>query len=498
MKRGHFLFYLGILGISNCDFMKRTKIVCTLGPASNTKGVIKKLVKAGMNVARLNFSHGTHAEHAKLIQIIRSVAKELEEPIAILQDLQGPRIRVGDIGDEVRELKKHSSIVFTTGRVTGDKIPVTYATMHKEVKKGERLLLVDGLIEVVVTQVVGHDIHAHVISGGAIKTHKGINLPDSQLLIPAITEKDKKDIVFGVKHNVDFMALSFVRSATDVHQLHQLINQASKSLKQEQLPEIQVIVKVERKEAVDTIDSIIHAADGIMVARGDLGIELPAEDVPLVQKMIVERCRTAAKPVIVATQMLESMIKNPRPTRAEVSDVANAVIDHADATMLSGETAAGRFPVEAVAYMSKVIVKTEASTYDDVSIPFEEDSSPDDALSKIAHVLAGAEGAAAIISTTQSGRTARLVSRYRPELPHYAVCFDKQIGLQLALSWGIIPVVMKKQASIDKQIKVIIKWLYEKRELRQKDLVVIVASEPNVISGRLSIVELRQVKEILS
>jgi len=338
--------------------MKRTKIVCTIGPASDRKAILKRMINSGMNVARLNFSHNVLSYHAKLIKTLRALAKETKNPIAIIQDLQGPRIRLGDLPAKGLVVKKGQEVVLTTSKSHQNKIPVTYEKMHLDIEPKDRILIADGLMELVAEKIAGRDILCRVVIGGTLFSHKGINLPDTNVSVPSLTDKDKTDLLFGVKQNVDFVAMSFVRTAKDVYDLKYLIQKYAKKLKLKTAP-IRVVVKIERKEAIENIDEIIEATDAVMVARGDLGIELPAEDVPLMQKMIIDKCLQAAKPVIVATQMLDSMIHSPRPTRAEVSDVANAVIDHTDAVMLSGETASGDFPVETVDTMRKIIEKAE-------------------------------------------------------------------------------------------------------------------------------------------
>jgi pyruvate kinase len=480
--------------------MGRTKIVCTIGPATKTKTQLKRLMQAGMNVARLNFSHGKHEEHAQVVKNVRQAAKETKQNIAILQDLQGSRIRVGDIGENPIMLKKGQKVIFTTGKVAdkANKIPVTYKNLHLDIKANERILLVDGLIEVKVDKVLGNDIYSTVKVGGQLETHKGINLPDTKLSIPSLTEKDKKDILFGVKHDVDFIALSFARQARDIVILRKLISQAEKKLKKKPRYPINIIVKVERREAIDNLDEILSVSDGIMVARGDLGIEMPAEDIPLLQKMIIDKCLDYAKPVIVATQMLDSMIHNQRPTRAEVSDVANAVIDHADALMLSAETAVGKYPIEAVKYMTRIIEKTEASSYDDlqVSVLPEKRLAPEQAVSKIAKIFTTSTNAKLILSTSLSGKTGRIVSSYRPELLHFVACTDDRIMRQLVLSWGVVPFVLPPVDTIDSLLKKAILSLKEKKLIKQKDTIIIIAGEPVGRSGKINIVEIKKIEEI--
>jgi len=348
--------------------MKLTKIVCTIGPSSESKEVLKKLVKAGMNVARLNFSHGSYANHAKLIKNIRAVAKETGEPIAILQDLQGPRIRIGEIRDAGVEIKKGQTIILLPQSEykennTPVMLPNHYPPLAKDVRVGQHILIADGTMDLKVTKIKESWMYCTVVVGGIVKSHKGINVPGSTLSAPSMTKKDKDDLVFGVSQKVDYIALSFVRAARDIKALRTLLKRFSTTAPS--AASIGIIPKIERWEAVQNFDEILAVSDGIMVARGDLGIEIPAEKVPIVQKTLIKKCISAHRPVIVATQMLESMIANSRPTRAEVSDVANAVIDHTDAIMLSGESAMGKYPVETVVMMARIAKETEKSHYDD-------------------------------------------------------------------------------------------------------------------------------------
>ena len=421
--------------------VKQTKIVCTIGPACKDAAMLEKMVTGGMNVARLNFSHGTHEEHAAMIATIRAVAEKTGEPVTILQDLQGPKIRVGELPKEGVMLTNGVTVIFSTASdaAAPTKIPVTYAGLHKDVKPGDAVLLDDGLLEVKVMKVEGMDIFCEVVNGGILTSHKGFNLPTASLSVPAITEKDEADVRFGVSQGVDWVALSFVRSAKDIEDLRAMIaREVSAQGMKEKYP-INIIAKIEKHEAIKNIDEIIAAVDGIMVARGDLGIETPAEDVPIAQKRIIAKCLVAAKPVIVATQMLDSMIRNPRPTRAEVSDIANAVIDHTDAVMLSGETASGKYPLEAVETMARVIKETEASAFDDLPVPAHphENTASAQAVSEIATILAKDTGAKATLVVSADGGLARLVSSHRPELPILVATDDARMQHQLNLSWGV-------------------------------------------------------------
>lgn len=472
--------------------------MCTLGPASNTAEQIGELVKAGMNVARLNFSHGTHEDHAKMIEKIRAISREMEEPIAILQDLQGPKIRVGELPPEGVTLKTGDKVVFTTGEADiPRKLPVTYAKLHEDVKPGERLLFDDGLLAGRVLSVQGQDVTCEIIDGGVLLSHKGMNLPETAVSASAMSDKDKDDVKFGISQNVDWVALSFVRTAKDIFDLRFLIKQYEEELDIESGIDhpIRIIAKIEKGEAVENIDEIIEAVDGIMVARGDLGIEMRAEEVPLIQKRLIDKCLAAAKPVIVATQMLDSMIRNPRPTRAEVSDIANAVIDHTDAVMLSGETASGKHPLESVETMAKVIRETESSHYDDLENPFEnkKKQTTDEAVSQVAKILAKDVGAKGILVASMSGDTGRLVSRHRPELPIFVATDDERVQRQLNLSWGVVPFMLPKCQSVEELVERSLGYLKKSKKINKGEDLIIVAGDPVGVSGRVNLVEIRKV-----
>lgn len=476
--------------------MKRTKIVCTLGPTSDKVPVIKKLIKAGLNVARLNFSHNVHEYHGQVMKNIRTAAKALKTNVAILQDLQGPRIRLGKLPEKGIAIKRGDKVVLTTEKYTSPKkISVTYAEMHKDMKPGERILIADGLFELKVLSVKGRDMHCEVVNGGTLTSNKGMNLPDTKVTVPAISEKDKEDLVFGVKSGVDFVALSFVRSAADVHALRKLIEKAEKSLGIKKDVSIKIIVKVERREAVENIEGIIEAADGIMVARGDLGIELPAEDVPLIQKAIIDKCLKAAKPVIVATQMLESMVNNPRPTRAEVSDIANAVIDHADAVMLSGETANGKFPVEAVTYMRKTIEAVEASAYDNLVVKNKTEAfkAVDEAMSKAAKLIADETSAELIFCATMTGRTARFISRYRPERTIFAATENERVLRQLCLTWGVYPFILSESKTFEQLVTKGRNYLLKNKFVKKGNEIIVIGGIPVRKPGMMNVVEVQTV-----
>lgn len=477
---------------------KHTKIVCTIGPSSADADMLRDMMKAGMNVARLNFSHGTYEGHAKNIAMIRKTAEELGFPIAILQDLQGPKIRVGKLPDEGVPLAVGEVVTFTDGDSshTDDKrFTITYPGLHRDVKAGERILMDDGLLSAKILRVEGTNVVCEMIDAGVLYSNKGVNFPDSELSINAMSEKDKEDVAFGVKQEVEWIALSFVRTAKEVYDLRYLIKAEEEKNGQGNRPHhIKIITKVEKREAVENIDEIIEASDGIMVARGDLGVEMPAEEVPLIQKEIIDLCLTAAKPVIVATQMLDSMIRNPRPTRAEVSDIANAVIDHTDAVMLSGETASGKYPLESVRTMARVIHRTESSSYD--FMPVKQDvanRSTGDAISEVASILAREIKAKAILVTSLSGETARVVSRYRTELPIYTATQDERILRQMNLSWGVLPFILPHCATVEELIERSIAVLKDRHAVTKGSKIIIVAGEPVGVSGGVNFVEIREI-----
>lgn len=477
---------------------KRTKILCTLGPSCESVETIAHMVKAGMNIARLNFSHGTHENHAMLIEHIREVEEKTGEPVAILQDIQGPKIRVGVLPKEgiILDVGKEVSFDTALDAYAGAAIPVDYKELHKHVKSGERFLLNDGRQEVHVAKVEGTVITGTIVVGGVLTSHKGINLPDSTLHVTVITEKDKKDIRFGVEHGVEFIALSFVMNAQDIVDLRYLIEQYEKELNIVRDQPIHLIAKIERHDAVKNIREILDAADGIMIARGDLGIEIPAEEVPIVQKRLIDEALAAGRPVIVATQMLDSMQENPRPTRAEVSDVANAVIDHTDAVMLSNETSTGKYPVETVKTMTTIICETEKSVYDD--LPLREYAGKhhviDDVISQTSRVLLEKTESKLILAASLSGETARLISRYRPESPIAVATSDLRSRRQMNLSWGVHPFLLPACKSIEELIERAVLYLKEKKMVSVSDRIVVAAGEPVGQAGHLNLLEVREVE----
>ncbi len=431
---------------------KNTKIVCTLGPASNNPKILEKMIRAGMNVARLNFSHGTYDEYAKMITMIRTVSKKLKTPIAILQDLQGPKIRIGEVPKDGIAIKKGEVVILSTAhksyatkksqkKIVFTKIfPVQFKDLHKDVTTKDTILIEDGLIELTVTQVKGRAISCRAETDAVIQAHKGINVPTASLSADPLTSKDLKDLAFGLKHDVDYVALSFVRQASDVIRLKKLIHAKRSSAK--------VMAKIERHEAVKNLEEIVEASDAIMVARGDLGVEIPAENVPIVQKRTILLANIYGKPVITATQMLNSMIENPRATRAEISDAANAVFDHSDALMLSNETAVGKYPVEAVETLARVAHATEENLqkYEHL-LPFKKDAfdmKTSNATCLNAVKLALDIKANVIVAVSLSGYTAQHIAKHRIYTPIITITTSEKVRNQLALVWGLNDILVKK------------------------------------------------------
>lgn len=473
---------------------KRTKIIATIGPATGSVDMLTKLAEAGLNVCRLNFSHGTHEVHAEYIQHIREVSKKLAQPLTILQDLQGPKIRVANLPPEGRVMKDGERVVFTTDEGDHDRISIDGAHVHESVKPGERVLFDDGLLEVEVEKVEGKNMTMRVIHGGVLLPHKGVNFPNTKLRVSSMTEKDRTDLRFGVEQGVDWIALSFVRSADDLREMRALIHQYEEELKVQVTAPIKIMAKIEKAEAIEHLEEIIKEADGVMVARGDLGVELPMERVPVLQKQIVSACLRAAKPVVVATQMLDSMIRNPRPTRAEVSDIANAVIDHADATMLSGETTTGKYPLEAVEAMTSSIRATEDSAYDDLIVgKISVANSQEEAVTNVAGILARAANAKAIVVASMSGEAVRFVARERPQVPIFAVTVNDRIARQVSLSWGVTSIVLPLYQTMPELIENAVRILLEKQLLEKNTQIIVVAGEPLGESGMVNLVEVRKV-----
>ena len=473
---------------------RRTKIVCTLGPAVASVEGIRALIGAGMDVARLNFSHGSHDDHRRMIEVVREEAKRAGRLVPILQDLQGPKIRLGTVAEGGVLIHKGSRLVLTSERVaagTAERVHVSYDALADEVTVGGRILIDDGYIEVAVTKVDGPDVHTEVLVGGVLKSNKGVNLPKLKAARPSLTEKDIRDLAFGLAHDVDFIALSFVRTGTDVADLVARIHASSKN--------IGVISKIEKPEAVDDFEAILAGSDGIMVARGDLGIEIPMQDVPVVQKRLIRACLDAAKPAITATQMLESMIENPRPTRAEATDVANAVFDGTDAVMLSGETAAGKYPIRAVAAMDEIARAAEASRKvlggrEASPLVSREADQTTEAISQTAVRLAEQVGAVAVACLTHTGTTARAIARHRPEVPIFAFTDDATALGRISLTWGTEAIKVPLQTTTDAGLTSVRESLLAAGHVRRGDRVVVTAGLPLVAVGLTNMVHVMTVE----
>lgn len=476
--------------------MRKTKIVCTIGPSSESLENTKKLIKAGMNVARLNFSHGDFEEHGNRIKNIRLANSELGTNVAVLLDTKGPEIRLGKLKEEPIELVQGDAITLTTEEILGDRtrIPITYGNLPNDVTVGSTVLIDDGLIGLTVESVEGTEIHCRIVNNGPIKSKKGVNVPGVKISLPGITEKDANDIIFGIEQGIDFIAASFVRKASDVLEIRELLERHNAS-------HIQIISKIENQEGVDNLDEILEVSDGLMVARGDLGVEIPAEEVPLVQKNMIKKCNRVGKPVITATQMLDSMQRNPRPTRAEASDVANAIFDGTDAIMLSGETAAGKYPVESVQTMSRIAERAEAALeYREIFTKQAnaQQTSVTEAVSQAVANSALDLNAKAIITSTQSGFTARMVSKYRPKAPIIAVTTDERVIRRLALIWGVTPVLGADAATTDAMFDNAVNGGMSTGLLSLGDTVVITAGVPVGRAGTTNLIKIHHIGELLA
>ncbi|MEW6661464.1 MAG: pyruvate kinase [Bacillota bacterium] len=475
--------------------MRRTKIISTIGPASESVSVLQELFRAGVNVARLNFSHGSHEEHGARIKAIREAATVTKSTVAIMLDTKGPEIRTGLLKDGKAVLREGAELILTVEDVLGDesRIAVSYKDLPKEVAPGDTILIDDGLISLEVKSVKGSEVSCAVLNGGEISNRKGVNLPGKEVNLPSITDKDIADIHFGIRQRVDFIAASFIRTASDVLAIRRIL--------EEQGADIHIIAKIESQAGVNNIDEIIRVSDGIMVARGDLGVEIPAEEVPLVQKTIIEKCNRAGKIVITATQMLDSMIRNPRPTRAEASDIANAILDGTDAIMLSGETASGKYPIESVKTMARIAIRTEqALEYADLlrnrlTTP---QKTITDAISHAAVTIASDLRAAAIITPTASGSTARTVSKYRPLAPIVAASPREDVLRKLCAVWGVQPVLVNRLTGTDEMINAAVSAALDKGYINSGELVVITAGVPAGVPGTTNLIKVHIVGEILA
>ncbi len=467
--------------------MRKTKIVCTMGPASEDIEILKEIIANGMNVARFNFSHGDHEEHKGRMDNIKKISSETGAEVALMLDTKGPEIRLGKFKTGMAELKMGQTFTLTTENIEGDNNfgPINYEGLPRDIKKGCSILIDDGLVALDVIGVEDKNIVCEVKNAGIISDHKGVNVIGTKLSIPAVTDADVDDIKFGIAQGIDFIAASFIRKPSDVLEIRRILEENNGE-------DIQIIAKIESQEAVENIDDIIKVSDGIMVARGDLGVEIPVEEVPLVQKQIIKKCNRVGKPVITATQMLDSMMRNPRPTRAEVADVANAILDGTDAIMLSGETAAGKFPVQSVVTMAKIAEKTEAAIdYMNIlrTVDIGNTVNITNAISHATCTIAEDLNASAIITVTRSGYTARMVSRYRPSSDIIAVTPDERVLKKLTLLWGVNPVLAPKMKSTDEMIDKCVDVSQEKHLIKSGDVVVITAGVPAGLMGTTNLIK---------
>lgn len=472
--------------------MRKTKIICTMGPATDDIEVLRAMARAGMNVARFNFSHGSHEEHKQRIDRVKAVREEYNLPIALLLDTKGPEIRTGDMKDGKIFLKKGEQLRLTPRACLGtpEKISITYPDLYQDVQAGTSILIDDGLIELRVEQTQEQDILCRVLNDGAVSNHKGINVPDVHLSIPYLSDKDKDDIKFGIEQGVDFIAASFVRTEDDVQQLRMLLDENGGA-------HINIIAKIENQQGVENVDGIIALADGVMIARGDMGVEIPTEDVPPIQKMLIKKVTLAGKQVITATQMLDSMMKNPRPTRAEVTDVANAIYDGTGAIMLSGETAAGLYPVEAVTMMARIAERTEKDIdYRKRFFVRTRKANPDitDAICHATCTTAYDLNARDIVTVTKSGRSARMVARYRPSCDIIGCTPTKKVWYQLSLAWGVTPVLLEEINDVFDLFDSALETAKNQGLMQSGDIAVITSGVPIGVSGTTNMIKVQVVK----
>ena len=469
---------------------KRTKIIATIGPASSSPAVISKLIKAGMDAARLNFSHGDRKDHTRHIHLIRREAIRAGKQIAIIQDLQGPKLRVGKVENDAVTLRRGEFITLTTKKVMGtpEKVFVSYPGLTRDLKPGDTVLLDDGRLELRVISKERDGLKCKIIRPGVLKSNKGVNLPGAQLSLPSLSKKDKSDLLFGIRQGVDYIALSFVRAASDIENTRKFIRRAGGN--------IPIIAKIEKPEAIQNLDKIIRAADGVMVARGDLGVELSPEQVPLLQKRIILACNIAEKPVITATQMLESMIESPQPTRAEASDVANAILDGTDCVMLSGETAMGKYPVHTVEVMARIACQAETSL---APIPPDAHiSGVDESVAHAACRAAHEQKARAIVTFTQSGSTALLVSKHRPSACIIAPTPFERVARKVSLYWGVTPIILKPKKTTDDMITSVEAAMLKRDLVKKGDIIVLTAGVPIGVAGSTNMMKIHRVGETKS
>lgn len=471
--------------------MRKTKIICTLGPATDQDEVLERLILEGMDVARFNFSHGTHKEQEERVKRLRRLREKCKKPIAALLDTKGPEIRLKDFKEGKVFLEEGQSFILTGREVEGDhtQVSITYPKLCEDVTVGTKILIDDGLIAMIVEEVEEQDIICCVLNHGMVSNHKGINVPGIHLAMPYLSEKDKQDILFGIRQDMDFVAASFTRSQEDVLEIRNLLNENGGE-------KINIIAKIENGEGVENIDAIIEVADGIMIARGDMGVEIPGEDVPIIQKMIIKKVYEAGKQVITATQMLDSMMKNPRPTRAETTDVANAIYDGTSAIMLSGETAAGEYPIESLRTMVRIADRTEQDIdYKKRFFHHEREANPDvtDAICHATCTTAYDLNAKAIVTVTKSGRTAREISRYRPDCDIIGCAMEEKVSRQINMSWGVIPLVIKEEKDTFELFARSVDVAKKSGYLTDGDMVVITSGVPIGKSGTTNMIKVETV-----
>ena len=469
--------------------MRKTKIVCTLGPATDREGVLREMMRAGMNVARFNFSHGTHPEHQARLEVLKALREELNLPVAAMLDTKGPEIRLKSFANGSVALTTGQEFTLTTEDIVGDetRCAITYAELPSDVKEGDTILLDDGLVRLTVLETDSSNIRCRVENDGTMKNNKGVNVPNVRLSMPYMSQRDRDDILFGVEQGFDYIAASFVRTAADVREIRQLLDKHHSN--------IRIIAKIENQEGVSNLADILAVADGIMVARGDMGVEIDFTEIPIIQKDMIAKCVACGKPVITATQMLDSMIENPRPTRAEITDVANAIYDGTSAIMLSGETAAGKYPVEAVRTMDAIALRTEANIECDMPVRKAKQTklSITAATAHAACTTAMDIGADAILSVSQRGVTAQMVSRFRPSTTVVALLLDPQVQRQMALYWGVEPITMPFASSTDELVDFAVQAAEKAGIVKQGDLVVVTAGVPVGVSGTTNMIRVCQV-----
>ncbi|MBR3771702.1 MAG: pyruvate kinase [Clostridium sp.] len=471
--------------------MRKTKIICTLGPSTDKGDILERLIMGGMNGARFNFSHGTHEEQGMRMARFREIREKCKKPVAMILDTRGPEIRIKNFKDGKVQLEKGQLFTLTSKEVEGTNeiVSITYPELYKDVNVGTHILIDDGLVEMVVKEIKGSDIVCEVKNHGSISNHKGVNVPDIHLSLPYLSDKDKEDIIFGIEQGVDFIAASFTRTAEDVYTIRKLLAENGGG-------DINIIAKIENSEGVEKIDEIINAADGIMVARGDMGVEIAAEEVPVIQKMIIKKVYKAGKQVITATQMLDSMMKNPRPTRAETTDVANAIYDGTSVVMLSGETASGEYPVEALEMMVRIINCTEKDiNYRSRFFRNERKANPDitDAICHATCTTSQDLNAKAIITVTKSGKSARLISRYRPETDIIGCAITDKVSRQLNMSWGVTPVLCEEKKDLFELFEHAVTKAKEQKLVEAGDVVVFTSGIPIGMSGTTNMIKVHVV-----